>query len=139
MTDKVTGFILRNEGIRLHPYRCPGGHLTIGVGRNLDALGITKAEALYLLANDIQRVERSLDEGLSWWRELSAVREAVLVDMCFNLGFNGLLRFAKMLMALRRGDWCQAAAEIRTSDYYSQDGNRAERLIRMIETDEWPQ
>ena len=138
MTDDVTAFILRNEGIRLHPYRCPGGYLTIGVGRNLDALGITKAEALHLLANDIQRVNRELDEGLPWWRELSAVRQAVLVDMCFNLGFHGLMGFVKMLMALRRGDWSQAAAEIRSSEYYSQVGARAERLIRMIETDEWP-
>jgi len=137
MTNNVTAFILRNEGIRLHPYHCPGGYLTIGVGRNLDALGITKAEALYLLANDIRRVERSLDEGLLWWRELSEVRQAVLIDMCFNLGFNGLLRFVKMLMALQRGDWSQAAAEIRNSDYYSQVGDRAKRLIRMVETDEW--
>lgn len=139
MTDNVTGFILRNEGIRLHPYRCPGGYLTIGVGRNLDALGITKAEALYLLANDIQRVNRELDEGLSWWRELSEVRQAVLIDLCFNLGFNGLLGFVRMLMALQRGVWHQAAAEIGHSDYYSQVGDRAGRLIQMIETDKWPQ
>ena len=139
MTDKVAAFIAKNEGIRLHPYRCPSGHLTIGVGRNLDDRGITYDEALYLEANDIRRVNGELDEGLPWWRELSAVRQAVLVDMCFNLGFNGLLRFVKMLMALQRRDWGQAAAEIRDSEYYSQVGDRAERLIRMIETDEWPQ
>jgi len=136
--DNTSDLILKNEGIRLHPYLCPAGYLTIGVGRNLDSTGITREEALYLRDNDIRRVEGELDEGLLWWRELSAVRQAVLVDMCFNLGFHGLLGFVKMLMALRRGDWSQAAAEIRNSDYYSQVGIRAKRLIRMVETDEWP-
>ena len=136
--DSISALIVRNEGIRLHPYRCPGGRLTIGIGRNLDDLGITKAEALYLLDNDIQRVEGELDEGLPWWRELSAVRQAVLIDMCFNMGFHGLFGFVRMLMALQRGDWSQAATEIRGSDYYSQVGARAKRLLRMIETDEWP-
>ena len=33
----------RHEGVRLKPYRCPAGRLTLGVGRNLDDCGITLA------------------------------------------------------------------------------------------------
>lgn len=60
-----------HEGIRLMPYRCSRGYLTIGIGRNLKTnpltveeknvcgdykYGITKQAAFYLLRNDINRV-----------------------------------------------------------------------------------
>jgi lysozyme len=43
----------RDEGCVLKPYRDQVGKLTIGVGRNLDDVGISSDEAEYLLANDI--------------------------------------------------------------------------------------
>jgi lysozyme len=43
-----------HEGLRLKPYLCPAGKLTIGIGRNLEGKGITKQEAIMLLENDIQ-------------------------------------------------------------------------------------
>lgn len=42
--------LIRDEGLRLKPYRDTVGKLTIGVGRNLDDVGITKDEAMHLLA-----------------------------------------------------------------------------------------
>lgn len=33
-----------HEGIRLQPYRCPAGYLTIGVGRNLETNQLTVEE-----------------------------------------------------------------------------------------------
>ena len=32
----VMNQLVMDEGLRLKPYRCPAGKLTIGVGRNLD-------------------------------------------------------------------------------------------------------
>jgi lysozyme len=43
-----------HEGLRLKPYLCPAGKLTIGIGRNLEGKGITKQEAIMLLEYDIQ-------------------------------------------------------------------------------------
>ena len=42
-----------HEGLRLKPYKCTSGALTIGYGRNLDARGITEAEAEMMLSHDI--------------------------------------------------------------------------------------
>ena len=44
--------LIRHEGIKLKPYHCTSGKLTIGIGRNLEDRGITKEEAIYLLNND---------------------------------------------------------------------------------------
>ena len=47
----------KHEGLRLYPYNCSEGKLTLGIGRNLDDRGITEEEALYLLNNDIEAVQ----------------------------------------------------------------------------------
>ena len=61
MTSAVTAAlkqrVLRHEGLRLKVYTCPRGKLTIGIGRNLEENGITRAEAFYLLENDLKRAE----------------------------------------------------------------------------------
>ena len=44
----------RHEGIKLTPYKCTSDKLTIGVGRNLEDVGISEQEAEMLLQNDIQ-------------------------------------------------------------------------------------
>ena len=50
--QKITDQLIRHEGLRLTPYRCPAGRLTIGVGRNLEEKGISEQEAMVLLEND---------------------------------------------------------------------------------------
>ena len=45
--------IIKDEGIELFPYMCSENKLTIGVGRNLESNGISEAEAMLLLENDI--------------------------------------------------------------------------------------
>ena len=50
--------LLLHEGLRLKPYRCTSNKLTIGVGRNLEDKGISKEEAMRLLAQVGQRAQR---------------------------------------------------------------------------------
>ena len=41
--------LMRQEGLRLKPYKCTGDKLTIGYGRNLEDRGITESEAMAML------------------------------------------------------------------------------------------
>jgi len=41
MRDKLVDQIIEHEGLKLKPYHCPAGKLTIGVGRNLEDKGIS--------------------------------------------------------------------------------------------------
>ena len=107
--------------------------LTIGVGRNLDDLGISKDEAMLLLHNDIDRIRRELDKNLPWWRKLSDTRQKVLISMAFNLGLGGLLEFNRMLSALQDGDYATAAQEMLSSLWANQVGTRAIELADMME------
>jgi lysozyme len=130
--NSIVEDLVRDEGIELKPYRCPAGRLTIGVGRNLDDVGLTKREALYLLAQDLARTEEQLDRLLPWWRSLSEARQRALVNMGFNLGIKRLLGFHDMLAALEAGEWERAAASALDSQWARQVGARAERIARLL-------
>ena len=73
--------LIRDEGLRLKPYRDTVGKLTIGVGRNLEDVGISAEEADLLLHNDIQHAAKALDQQLLAWRQLNVARQQVLLNM----------------------------------------------------------
>ena len=118
--------LIRDEGLRLKPYRCTAGKLSIGVGRNLDDVGISKSEAEYMLHNDILNVQIELDRNLPWWRKMSEARQLVLANMAFNMGIQTLLGFKNTLSAMERGDYAAAAVGMGSSKWAVQVG-RARR------------
>ena len=143
-----------NESLRLKPYRCTEGKLTIGVGRCVDTNPLTDEEvcyighncreksrteeqAIYLLKHDVEGVKNKLDKRLPWWRKLDEERQYVLIDMCFQLGINGLLKFKNMLAAMDAGDFEKASIECLNSAYARQTPARAKRIARLIKTGEW--
>lgn len=135
--DQLKRQLIGHEGLKLKPYKCTSGKLTIGVGRNLEAKGVTEQEALFMLDNDIIYFEEELRRRLPSFRTFSGTRQAVLVNMAFNLGVNGLLNFKNMLNALEREDYDEAAVELLNSHYAVQVGMRAHELAEQLQTGEW--
>ncbi len=136
----------RHEGLSLEAYYCPAGRLTIGYGHNLEAwpvhgLGegssITKARATALLIDDVVRVADELDRLIPWWRELREPRQAVILNMGFNLGVRGLMGFSKMLAACERGSFVRAAEEMGRSRWAKQVGKRSLELINQMLDGVW--
>jgi lysozyme len=127
--------LIMHEGLKLRPYKCSAGKLTIGIGRNLEDRGITKEEAIYLAKNDIQGVEQALALN-HWYATLDPIRQKVIIDMAFNMGINGLLKFKKMILAIERRDFVKAADEMLDSLWAEQVGVRAKRLAEMMRNGE---
>jgi len=134
ITPTLIEQLIDHEGIELKAYKDTVGKITIGVGRNLDDVGISGEEAMILLKNDIQRIVDQLDEKLDWWRELDAARQRALISMGFNLGIYGLLKFEKTLNALKNKRWVEASDEMMDSKWASQVGRRAEMLSQIMLT-----
>lgn len=123
--------IERHEGFRSKPYHCTAGKLTIGIGRNLDDVGITKDEALGLLSNDLARCV--LDAAkFPWFNSLSAVRQDVVLSMLFQLGLGGFSEFRKFMAALSAGNFEKAADEMLASEWAHQTPARAGELSQMM-------
>ena len=140
-----------HEGLRLKPYRCTAGKLTIGVGHNIESRdwtpeekkaigdwknGITKNAAYMILRNDINLCLEKL-KTLGYWYYLDEERQYALLDLCFQNGFDGLLKFKKMLEAIRVKDYKKASEECLDSLYAKQCPKRANRIAKLIRFGRW--
>jgi lysozyme len=132
MGSDLKSMIKRHEGLRLKPYKCPAGRLTIGYGRNLEDVGITELEASFLLQQDLLRTQQDLQHALPEVLAMTENRYNALADMLFNLGLTRFLQFKKMLEALRMQDYEWAAREMLASTWAGQVGDRARELARMV-------
>jgi lysozyme len=126
--------LIRHEGLRLLPYRDTVGLLTIGCGRNIEARGITEAEAMFLLDNDIDLCVRQLTAKFIWFQELDSIRQRAMVDLCFNMGIAGLSNFRTALAAMGRDDFDAAANAFQDSAWFRQVKSRGPRVVHMIRT-----
>ena len=123
---------MRDEGLRLQPYRDSVGTWTVGYGHNLESNSITEGAALELLQADIGRILVDLDRSFPWWTGLPDDVQRGLANMAFNLGLPRLRTFKLMLAALERGDFVRAAVEALASKWADQVGQRAVRIAALF-------
>ena len=132
--NELADMLTRHEGVRLKPYRDTVGKLTIGIGRNLDDVGITGYEAAYLLENDITKARNELRKAFPWFPNLTCQRQDALTDMCFNIGITRLNGFTKMIAAFEKSDYEEVSKEMLDSKWAEQVGARAVELAAIIRT-----
>ncbi len=125
--------LLKDEGTRNKPYKCPAGKLTIGVGRNIEDNGLREDEIQLMLKNDIKASYRELARDVQGFTNLDDVRQNVLVNMCFNMGWPTLKYFKKMFAAIQDEDYQEAARQMLDSKWAKQVGVRADRLSLQME------
>lgn len=131
--DKLRPILANDEGSRSKPYTDTTGHLTIGIGRNLDDVGLSQDEIGLLLENDIARAEMAARRLIPAFDALSEARQCVVVSMAFNMGEGTLSTFKNTLACINHAQWSAAASGMRQSLWAKQVGDRAERLAKMME------
>ena len=143
--DKALGLVKEAEGFEPLPYRCTAGKLTQGYGRNLEVYPLSEEEEATLnedgsvseevaekwAYNELLNCELRLTNAPSF-KECNDIRKAVLLDMAFNIGFNGLMKFRKMHSAIIEHDWLQAGLEMKDSKYYTDVKSRGIRNVRIM-------
>lgn len=126
-----------HEGLRLKPYKCTEGYLTIGYGRNLETRGISPDEAEEMLLADLSDVEESLHRHELLIEQHSDSRRAVLINMAFQIGVQGLLKFKNTIKAYKQHDYEKAAEEMLDSKWANQTPKRARFLAEQMRTGAW--
>jgi lysozyme len=138
--------IKRHEGFYDKLYLCPAGHRTIGYGHNCDAYLdapkyegrlITETEATNLLLNDLSDCIKDCTKFIRSYPTYSDIEQCIILDMCFNLGIQGLLKFKKMLSAFNLKDHRTTAREMINSHWASQVGKRTTELVFMVFSQEF--
>lgn len=128
--------LIDQEGLELKPYYDTVRKLSIGVGRNLEDVGISETEALMLLKNDIKRVCLETERAFPWLSKLGPARQMVILSMAFNMGIEKLLEFKHMIAALQAGDYTKASDQMLASVWASQVKKRAVELAVMMKLGE---
>lgn len=125
-------FLEQQEGYRRFPYVDSCSQLTIGIGRNLSQVGLSASEVELLFAHDVESAEREL-EKYGWWPSIEGrQRRFALLSMMFNLGAVRFATFKRMIAALDRLDYDEAADQMLDSLWARQVGSRAETLASMM-------
>lgn len=147
--QRTRDLIIHHEGVVVDaPYRDILGNWSFGVGRALSknpptfeetlALLRDKKEGAYLmLQNDLDACEAHAYQ-YPWFVELSDVRQAVVINMIFNLGSYGFAKFHRLHKALQYQNWTLAAAEILDSKAARQLPKRYSQLAEMVLHNRWP-
>ncbi len=137
----ATPQIKTDEGCELHAYPDPlsgGEPYTVGYGATGPQIGPdtvwTQDEANADLQARLEALCVALDGKIPWWSGLNLPRQAVLLNMAYQLGVGGLLGFPHMLAACEAGSYSVAADHMLQSRWATQTPNRAKRLAGQMES-----
>jgi lysozyme len=133
--DQLRKQLERHEGRVNHAYQDHLGFWTIGIGRLIDQRrngGLSDDEVEYLFNNDLERIEHQLRRQLHWFPDTPDTIKQVLCNMAFQLGVAGLMRFRRMLAAIKHRDWTAASIEALDSNWARQTPTRAAEIAAMI-------
>lgn len=145
MAETLIDRIVRHEGFRSHVYQDAKGYLSIGHGQTVgrielsngrvhlkdEGLGITKRQARKLLLDRLEEISIALCviPGYAW-------RGGVLIEMAYQLGVAGLMKFKRMWAALELGRFDRAADEMLDSAWARQTPSRAKELADIMRNGE---
>ncbi len=137
MSKRARALLTQQEGRRNFPYEDTVGKVTIGIGYNLTDLGLPDHiidELFDKTYTNAYKEARKYD----WFKDLTEVRQAVVVNMMFNLGAYRFSGFKRMLQAMEVGNWSLASTEMLDSKWSQQVGKRALTLSAMMRYGNWP-
>lgn len=126
-----------HEGFSPTAYQDHLGYWTIGYGRLIDTRrggGISQDEAEMLLKNDVLRTYAHLSARLPGFEDYPEPVRRALMNMAFQMGVNGVLKFKNMVLALDEGDWVMAATEALDSVWAQQTPGRAFEVTQWMKT-----
>ena len=125
--------IANEEGYKPDLYYCTEGYPSIGYGFNIDQVRMPREVAdlwLRMIIDDL-KVEFL---KYPWFTKLVYPRQIVILDMAYQMGVSGVLKFKGMIAALSVHDYEKAAVELMDSKYARQTPNRAKRNRDIILT-----
>lgn len=126
-----------DEGKRPRIYLDTVGKWTGGVGRNVSDRAFSEDEIQLMLANDIALATKDARKLVQGFDSLDDVRQEVLANMAFNMGYAKLAGFKRFLAAVNGSEFAEASLEMLDSRWANQVGARALRLSKAMRTGAW--
>ncbi len=128
---EMIDLIKKHEGYRGRVYKCTEGYDTIGYGFAIKDLVLTEDVCDTILEQKIDEILGRLQKLAPWVEDIHITAQTVIINMCYQMGVSGVMKFKKALSAMQSGDWETAARELLDSKWARQTPNRANELADM--------
>lgn len=131
--DTLRQELIDDEGYEPNLYKCPSGHLTIGIGYNIEANGLPPHIIDALYEYSIATACAALDRTDPNWREHPDQVQRALINLMFNMGETSWRKFKNTRAAFARKDYNAAAEGLINSKWYTQvQPSRKNRIIEQV-------
>ena len=122
--SKIIDELKKEEGFSAHIYKCTRGFDSCGYGYNLQAnplkldvqtlrearhVGVSEKQAEAWLMKLVDEIEVKLRHAFVCYSKLNEVRRNVLIQMAYQMGVAGLLKFKHAITAMEHGDYDMAS------------------------------
>jgi len=124
--------IKKHEGFVEHVYDDSLGIPTIGYGFAIKDLILDEDIAEDILMRKLEKLKRNANARFQWLEDMPQEVQAVVLNMCYQLGVTGVSKFRKAISALQEGEWHEAADEMLDSLWARQTPNRATELSNIV-------
>ena len=115
------------EGYRRFAYECSVGALTVGYGTVIERGGHGIPEFIAeLLIRDYLQTLQARFEAHGWFRSLDPARQAAVLEMGYQMGYEGVMGFTRMIEAIEASDWDIVKLEALDSNWAQQTPARAD-------------
>jgi lysozyme len=147
LLDRLLMALRAEEGWEAQAYVDSRGYLTIGYGFNLGKItgtfvpigSIPPVIGEALLLGKVMSTLTTVRDVFPAFDTLDVVRQEVLADMAYNLGPEFLTpghekSWPVFMGQVERGDFVDAARNMRSTEWYGEVGKRSPRLVEMMRT-----
>lgn len=135
----LKNIIKQHEGKRTYVYFDTLEVATIGIGRNISesGIGLRDSEIEFMFNNDIEYCTNELEKH-HFYNIQDEVRKGVLIELVFNLGIKGLLKFVHMISAFEMKEYETASNELLNSKWSKQvSKSRVNNILKRLSTGEY--
>jgi len=119
--------IKESEGFKSTVYKCTQGFDTIGYGFAIKDLVLSEEISTMILVEKLDKINERLSSFDFYLNSPDEIRD-VLIEMAYQMGVGGLLKFKKTLKLVAERDYKQASIEMLDSLWAKQTPNRAKKL-----------
>lgn len=140
MIDELKKQLTVDEGRVRWAYKDSEGYWTIGIGCLIDQAkggGLRDVEIDFIFNNRVEEKRRELASKFPWTSTLDDARLGALLNMCFQMGVDGVAGFPAMLRCLHENDFNGAYHEALDSLWAKQTPERAKRVAKQLQTGVW--
>ena len=121
--------IKKHEGFSSVVYKCTADKLTIGYGKRVKYLKVTKEQAEEWLKEDLEHLKYVLADKYEWFLPAPHEVRDIVIEMSYQLGVKSFSKFKKTIFLLANKDYKAESTEMLDSKWARDDTpSRAKEL-----------